>query len=220
MHPLDLPLTLTRLRSARDDTERDDAWAQFVSAHSDVVLHACRSVMRDPDGAMDGYAFVLESLRGNACQRLRAYAPDGKTKFSTWLLVVSRRLALDYYRHRYGRSRSEDESRQADQVTRRRLEDLVVEKIDPDQIEDASASAPDARLRREQMGQALRRSLGELTPEDHLLLVLRFRDERPVREIASALALPTVFHVYRRLGVVLARLRNALASRGVEEPEP
>jgi len=107
LHPPGLPLTLSRLHSARDSAERDAAWAEFIALHSDVVLHACRSLIRDHDAAMDSYAFALEALRENGYRRLCAYMPDGKTKFSTWLLVVTRRLVLDYYRHRYGRGRSE-----------------------------------------------------------------------------------------------------------------
>jgi DNA-directed RNA polymerase specialized sigma24 family protein len=67
---------------------------------------------------------------------------------------------------------------------------------------------------------ALRRAVAELSPEDRLLLVLRFVDERSVRDIARTLQLPSVFHVYRRVSSVLTLLRDALHRRGVEEPEP
>lgn len=184
------------------------------------MLHVCRSLSRDPDGVMDGYAFVLEALREDGCRRLRAYVPDGKTRFTTWLVVVCRRLVLDYYRGRYGRSRSDDVTRRSEQATRRKLEDLVADEIDPDQLESATPSRPDASIRRKQLTEALRQALDELDAQDRLLLALRFSDERSVREIRKTLGLPTVFHVYRRLGSVLATLRHALAVRGVEEPEP
>ena len=211
-------MTLSRLRNAHEGTERDDAWAAFIAAHSDVVLHACRATASDRDAAMDAYAFVLEALLEDECRRLRAYAPDGRTKFTTWLVVVTRRLALDHVRQRYGRSRSEDDAQRAEQATRRRLEDLVAEEIDPDQIVGASES-PDAFLRRSQLLSALSAALEALEPADRLLLALRFEDERPVKEIAKALGFPSVFHVYRRLGVVLDQMRRALVRRGVEEPE-
>lgn len=219
MHPA-LPLTLSRLHSASEDAEREGAWAAFIAAHSDVVLHTCRSVVRDYDAAMDAYAFVLEALREDDCRRLRAYAPDGKTQFSTWLLVVTRRLALDHVRHRYGRSRSDDPTRRDEQARRRRLEDLLADEIEPDQLPSTSASIPDAEIRREQLISALRDAVNALEPAEQLLLVLRFVDERAVRDIARTLRLPSVFHVYRRLGAVLSDLRAALARRGVEEPEP
>lgn len=220
MHPQSLPLTLSRLHDASEGTERDEAWAEFVAAHSKVVLHVCRSTAHDHDAAMDGYAFVLQALREDGCRRLRAYTPDGRTKFTTWLVVVARRLVLDYFRQRYGRSRSVDTAKRGEQATRRRLEDLVAEEIEPDQLAIAGPDVPDARIRREQLTSALRFAMGELAPSDRLLLVLRFVDERSTRDIARILRFPSVFHVYRRLGVVLARLRDALARRGVEEPEP
>lgn len=167
---------------------------------------------------MDAYAFVLEALREDDCRRLRAYAPDGRTKFTTWLVVVTRRLALDHVRQRYGRSRSDDDAQLAEQATRRRLEDLVAEEIDPDQIAGASES-PDASVRRSELRSALRAALEALAPADRLLLALRFEDERPVKDIARTLGFPSVFRVYRRLGVVLDLMRRTLARRGVEEPD-
>src|SRR5690348_12605324 len=86
-----LPLTLSRLHGARDGAERDTAWAEFVAAHSRVVLHTCRALTHDYDAAMDAYTFVLGALREDDHRRLRAYVPDEKTPFTTWLIVVTRR---------------------------------------------------------------------------------------------------------------------------------
>jgi len=169
---------------------------------------------------MDAYAHALEALREDGCRRLRAYVPEPKIKFSSWLVVVTRRLVLDHLRQRYGRSRSDDADRHQEHITRRRLEDLVAAEIDPDQLIGKSTGDADAGIRREQLKIALSRSLEELDPADRLLLALRFEDERPVREIARTLALPTVFHVYRRLGAILSQLRRALESRGVDTAEP
>ena len=214
------PSPLPRLLSAVEGGERDEAWTEFVAAHSALLLHTCRTVVRDHDAAMDAYAYVLEALREDCYRRLRAYTPDPRARFTTWLVVVARRLVLDFHRRRYGRPRSEDELRRAERAARRRLEDLVAAEIEPDQLTTSPANSPDTALRRRELAAALRAALDELPPPDRLLLALRFEDERPVKEIAGALGLPTVFHVYRRLGAVLGELRGALARRGVEEPEP
>jgi RNA polymerase sigma factor (sigma-70 family) len=169
---------------------------------------------------MDGYTHVVEKLREDCHRRLRAYTPHLTTRFTTWLVVVTRRLLLDYHRHRYGRSRSEDGARREEHAARRRLEDLVGAEIDPEQLATASSNSPDLGLRREELTRALRQALDELDPSDRLLLALRFEDERPVREIAATMRLPTVFHVYRRVGAALSELKRALARRGVEESEP
>jgi RNA polymerase sigma factor (sigma-70 family) len=217
---LNPPPALFRLLNAAEGAELDEAWAEFVATHTGILLHTCRTVVRDRDAAMDSYTYVLEALREDCCRRLRAYAPDPRTRFTTWLVVVARRLVLDFHRRRYGRPRSEDEARRAERATRRRLEDLVAAKLDPDQLTTSSTNSPDAALRHRELADALRSALGELHPSDRLLLALRFEDDRPVREIAGTLGLPTVFHVYRRLGAALDALRGALARRGVEEPEP
>lgn len=167
---------------------------------------------------MDAYTFVLGALRQDDHRRLRAYAPDGRSSFSTWLIVVTRRLALDHLRRKYGRSRSGDAARRADVGSRRALEHLIGDAIDPDRLA-APSPPPDVTLQRAELLAVLRAAIASLEASDRLLLALRFADERPVRQIATLLAMPTVFHVYRRLGALLVRLRDELARRGVENPE-
>lgn len=191
-----------------------------MAAYTRLMLHTCRSQERDADAAMDGYAFVLGALREDGCRRLRAYRPDDRTRFTTWLVVVTRRLVLDHRRHRYGRARSDDDAHRADHAARRQLVELVAAELDVDAIGAPEAEAPDARIRRGQILDALRKSVARLDPRDRLLLALRFEDERPAREIAATLGLPTLFHVYRRLTAVLATLRTSLAEAGVDSAEP
>jgi RNA polymerase sigma factor (sigma-70 family) len=214
-----LPVTLSRLQLARDGAERDMAWTEFVATHSSVVLHTCRALTREHDATMDAYTFVLEALREHDHRRLRAYVPDGKTPFTTWLIVVTRRLVLDHVRARYGRLQSADPASREDYATRRRLEDLLATEIEPDQLE-GGYTATDAAIRHEQLTQALQCALARLEPEERLLITLRFLDGRPVRDIARALKLSSVFHVYRRLDAVLQRLRESLVRIGVEDAEP
>lgn len=168
---------------------------------------------------MDGYAYVLEALREDDCHRLRAYVPDGKTRFTTWLVVVTRRLLLDHFRRRYGRPRSGNDAQRAEHAARRKLTDLLGVEVDPDSLTTSAADSPDAMIRSEELATILHLAMAELDPPDQLLLALRFADDRPVREIAKMLGLPTVFHVYRRLRIVVATLRRSLARRGVEGPE-
>lgn len=191
----------------------------FLAAHNDVVLRTCRIVLREHDSAMDAYAFVLEALRADNYQRLRAFKADGTTRFAVWLVVVTRRLALDFVRRRYGRSRSSDPAQRAEHETRRRLEGLLAAELEPEQIPDGTP-LPDAALRHEELLVSLRRSLDELSPHERLLLTMRFADERSAKEIARILRLPSMFHVYRQLTATLARLKSSLRRRGVEDAGP
>jgi RNA polymerase sigma factor (sigma-70 family) len=218
VHP-GLPPGLSALLAARDEDARHVAWERFVAAHTALLLHTCRTLARDRDAAMDGYAFILDALREDHCHRLRAYVPDPRTRFTTWLVVVARRLLLDHHRQRYGRPRSQDEGHRAEHAARRRLEDLVGLELDPEGAT-ASTPAPDAGLLRNEVQAALASAMATLTPAERLILALRFEDDRPVREIARVMGEPTVFHVYRRISGVLAKLRSRLAERGVDAAEP
>ena len=218
--PASLPPELSRLLSAREGPEQDEAWATFLAAHTRLLVHTCRTVVRDRDAAMDGYTHVVEKLREECYRRLRSYTPHLTARFTTWLVVVTRRLLLDYQRHRYGRPRSDNGMHRDESAVRRRLEDLVATEIDPEQLATASSNSPDHALRRQELTRALHQALDELSPSDRLLLALRFEDDRPVREIATTMKLPSVFHVYRRVGAALSELKRALARRGVLESEP
>jgi RNA polymerase sigma factor (sigma-70 family) len=221
-----LPPELFRLVSAAERTARDAAWEAFVSANSKLLLHVARSLGGDHDAAMDRYACVLEQLRQDDYRRLRAYVADGRSKFSTWLTVVGRRLCLDYHRQRYGRVRgAPDPSGRivVERAARRRLADLVTERMDIWDASDLSGRAPgdpESDLRSAELHLALERSLESLETADQLLLRLRFDDDLSAREIVTVMGFANPFVVYRRLSVILDSLRRSLAQQGVESPVP
>jgi RNA polymerase sigma factor (sigma-70 family) len=221
--PRNLPADVARLLAAADPTERDDAWAAFVHAHTDLLLRVARSLGGGQDAAMDRYAYVLEQLRQDDCGRLRAYARPGAGDFSLWLVVVVRRLCVDHYRHQYGRARAgdgSDNSHDDRRKSRRRLVDLVADQVDVATVAGPTTGAPDQVLACAERTRAIVAALDQLAPRDRLLLRLRFVEELPVREIAGLMAFPTVFHGYRRLQVVLRALRASLERAGVEDAEP
>ena len=64
-----------------------------------------------------------------------------------------------------------------------------------------------------------RRLLG-FSPEERLLLKLRFEDALPVPRIAEILRLDSEFQVYRRLKKILATMRERLENEGIHDPRP
>ena len=208
---------LFRLLNAPDPPTRDTAWDAFVAAHSRLLLHTARSLNQDHDAAMDGYAYVLEALRENEYRRLRAYAADGRSKFSTWLVVVARRLCLDFHRQRYGRARDTGTDAREARAARRRLVDLVAEDLDASGRSPISLADPQADLLGREQSAMLDGALRGLPPGDRLLLTLRFEEDLSAREIAQVMGMATPFHVYRRLNAVLGSLRQSLRRRGVED---
>ena len=215
-----LPIELSALLNATDPVAREAAWKEFIETHSRLLLHAARSVVSDHDAAMDAYAHLLEQLRRDDLRRLRAYVADDRGKFTTWLVVVARRLCLDHLRMRYGRVQSDEAgSREAHDV-RRRLLDHLSEEIDVAELPGAGEDDAEGRVRAAELMGALGAAMGGLEARDRLLLKLRFEDDLSAREIAAILKAPTPFHIYRRLNALLAQLREALARRGVRDPEP
>lgn len=166
---------------------------------------------------MDAYAHVLEELRNDDCRRLRGYASDPRSKFTTWLVVVARRVCVDFHRSRYGRARAEesDESREHRSL-RRELQQLAVGHDDMSFVVDESGVAPDARILEEELATNLCGALDTLPPGDRLLLALRHEEDLSASEIAKILHLPSQFHVYRRLNVIHGALRLVLRARGIE----
>jgi RNA polymerase sigma factor (sigma-70 family) len=216
----DFPAELAHVLDASDARARDLAWSAFVNAYSRLLLHVARQVGRDYDMAMDAYAHILEQLRGDDCHRLRRFAADGRSKFTTWLVVVARRLCLDYLRQRYGRARRNGGDSGGGRAVRRCLEDSLSERVDLATVPDVGALGPEGELIAVEESKALAAALAGLNPRDRLLLTLRFEDDLSAREIGALLAYPTPFHVYRRISTLLASLRAGLAPRRHQESEP
>jgi RNA polymerase sigma factor (sigma-70 family) len=211
-----LPPELSALLTASDAPAREAAWAAFVERYSRLLLHTARSSGGDYDAVMDAYTWALEQLRRDDLHRLRAYAADRRCKFTTWLVVVVRRLCLDHHRQRYGRAGGREASSRDSLAARRRLVDLVTEDIDPSSVANSAAGNPDADLEAKELGGALSAAIGNLPPRERLLLKLRFEDDLSAREIAQVMGFATAFHVYRQLNRLVASLRASLRKRGVD----
>lgn len=219
--PEGCPPTLARLLDATGERERDLTWEDFLHAYHKLILFAVRSAESDYDQVMDRYAFVLEHLREDDFRRLRSFQIEGKAKFSTWLVVVTRRLVIDHRRIRYGRTPDVDpENRDMEQRARRQLVDLVSGAVEVEQVMDATSGELDRRLREEEMKNVLSQALESLVPRDRLLLSLKYEDEMSGRQIAQIMGYESPFHVYRRLKVVLASLKEDLVKRGIDGSRP
>ena len=216
------PPELADLLHAADSAQRDRAWGGFLNTHSPLILRVARSLGGDYDSAMDRYAYALDQLRQDDFRRLRNYAPEEGGKFDLWLVVVVRRLCLDHYRQRYGRSRSSSGAgveAQAGRIARRGLADLLTSRVEPSTLADTAHLQPDAELAAKERRQALEAALGRLGPRDRLLLKLRFEDDLSAREIAGLMLFSTPFHVYRRLTSVVRALGTLVRQSGIEGGE-
>lgn len=217
MHPQELQDLLNAESPARFEA----AWDAFVARHHRLILHVARKVMPASESAMDAYAQVLERLRRDNCKALRAYAPDGRSQFTTWLVVVARRTCVDFYRQKYGRPRGSAPSEAAlmERDARRRLASFAGVDDTLAQIPDEHGG-PEHALRNGQLQEALLRAVTALSSDDQLLLKLRFSDGLSAQRIAAVMSFPSLFHVYRRLKSVCAELKHRLVERGIEDSTP
>jgi RNA polymerase sigma factor (sigma-70 family) len=219
--PADLDPCLDLLL-AGEPAARQKAWSAFTSRYSRLLLHVARSRGTEYDRVLDRYAYILEHLQEHDFRRLRAYRSGGRGRFTTWLVVVARRLCLDHHREVYGRVARVDLDygvRTENHAARRRLTDLLTEPIDPEGLS-CERENPEQSTRRAQLEAVLDEAIDALDGDAQLLIRLRFEDDLSAAEIARVVKLPTPFHVYRRLDQILARLRRALVEAGVEDPLP
>jgi RNA polymerase sigma factor (sigma-70 family) len=211
------PIALDQLLAAADSVVREAAWDELIAKHTRLLLAVARSFGGGRDEAMDRYAYILEKLYESDFRRLRTFDPESGANFSTWLTVTTRRLCLDHYRNRYGRQRpAVNDEVDPLRALRRRIVDSVSSDVDADTISDAGIIPGDAKAVIDERDAALRAELARLAPRDRLLLALRFEDDLSASRISGILGLPTPFNVYRRLNIVLGRLRRALEARGID----
>jgi RNA polymerase sigma factor (sigma-70 family) len=163
------PPTLKRLLGAVEPPALDHAWSGFVEEYGRLILHVARSHGGSYDAVMDRYTYVLEQLRRDDHRRLRAYTADGRSKFTTWLVVVARRLCIDAARNRYGRKRGEGND---GKQQRQQLADLVGADVDVDLVP-GDRPGPDDQLRAAELSRGLSMAITALHPSDRLLLRLR-----------------------------------------------
>ena len=217
-----LPQELARLLDATDDVSRERAWNVFLNAFSPLILHAARSGSGGYDEGMDAYAAALDGLRAADYRKLRAYSADPRSKFSTWLVVVVRRICIDAQRERFGRATAAEKADgiSDERAARRRLATLTGEAVELNTIADAQGSSPDEYVRRSDLNQRLEEALAELDERDRLLQTLRFVDDLPARRIAEVQGWPDQMMVYRRIAQITGMLRDKLSTRGVDSSIP
>ena len=216
-----LPQELSRLLGASDDLARERAWAGFLNAFSPLILHAARSTSTGYDEGMDSYAAALDGLRADDYRKLRGYSVDPRSRFTTWLVVVVRRICIDRQREKYGRASAQERNAGAvsdERAARKRLANLVGSNVELTTLPDSGSTMPDRSIEQDELTESLTSAIAELDERDQLLLTLRFVDDLPAKKIAEVQGWPDHMSVYRRITHVTAQLKQKLLARGVDSP--
>jgi RNA polymerase sigma factor (sigma-70 family) len=203
-----IPSHLADLLHASSPEAGDLAWQRFIAQHSRLIMSVARAVGGDYDAAMDRYAFILDHLRRDDFRKLRSYTLDSRCKFTTWLVVVCRRLCIDQHRSKFGRVRATTDV--IELRTRRSLTQSLFSSTALEHVNAPDRERPDFIAEEADQHTRLEHCLGRLEARDRLLIKLRFEDDMSAAEIARLMDFATPFHVYRRLKAVLNDLRIAL----------
>ena len=213
----DAPHPLHRLLHARKGEDGEAAWAEFLGQHSKLILHTARRASAGHDDVMDRYTYVLDRLREDDFKRLRTFSLNGTGKFTTWLVVVVRRLCIDHHRRSLGRPQANsDGTMDVEFIARRNLAALLADDLDLDQFPAEASQGPDADLIQRERAEQLAAALAELAPKDQLLPTLRYVDDHSPGRVARMLGYSSRFAVHRRLKSLVATLRRRLEDRGFE----
>src|SRR5437773_1369392 len=91
----------------RLDAGAEVSWQEFLHACSGIIFRVVRTFARSYDDRMDLFLFVCDGLQADGMRRVRGFRrrPEAPCRFTTYLMVVVRNLALDHQRSRDGRFR-------------------------------------------------------------------------------------------------------------------
>jgi len=83
------------------------AWDVFLQSCAETIFRVVRLHADGYDERMDLFLFVCAKLREDDMRRIRSFRfrPEAPCRFSTWLSVVVRNMAVDFVREREGRFR-------------------------------------------------------------------------------------------------------------------
>ena len=164
------------------------AFRTLVERYQRPVFSLVLRMVRDHGVAED----VTQEVFVKAWMALSRYDP--RRRFASWLFKIASNAAID-------------------QLRRKKLPTTPIETSDADQssildrIEDERSESPDTLVKRRELSAALEAAVAALRPEYRLVVLLRFREELPYKDIAEATGMP--------LGTVKTNLRRA--RREIEE---
>lgn len=211
----DIPGLVEEMRSGLEPSP--EAWERFTRLYTPLLLHVARKNSGSYDEAMDAYACILERLRDADYRRLRSFSKRSGIRFTTWLVVVAKRICIDYHRVRLGRASQRDGAEGDVSQLRQRLAGLRCEVDVLGKLPDESAEIAETLLERLELSEQLATLRTMLDPADKLLLLLRFERGLSGAQIAATLSYPSAFHVYRRINRILCDLKARLEEKGYDK---
>ncbi len=159
------------------------------------------------------YVYVLDKLMVNNYAMINAF--KGRSTFKTYLFSIVTRLTIDFHRHRYGKTSKKSNP---EQPPPKKLRLKIVSVIDPENMSDEEHLAETVMNREDEEAKKrlegiVKSQLSELSPEDRLLLKMKYEDNFKVSEIAEILKLDQK-KTYRKINTLLSNFKEVFIKEG------
>lgn len=159
------------------------------------------------------YVYVLEKLTENNYAVINAF--QGRSTFKTYLFSITNRLAIDFYRRRYGKTSKKSNPEQPDpKKTRIKIVPIIDQEYLSDEVRpDETVMNREDKEIKERLGKIVKSYLSALSPEDRLLLKMKYEDNFKVSEIAEILKLDQK-KTYRKINSILSIFKEKFLKEG------
>ena len=144
-------------------TNSQEAISILLDRHKDAILKKCKGYVKQQDIAQDLCQEVMIKL----FLKMKSY--QNQSKFSTWLFAVIHNTAIDYLRK-----------------SKRSVENILVDKL-KDKLPDLMEH--ELEISQEMSIQILEELLLQLTPEDRMLLIMKYREGHQIKDIQQTLGI-------------------------------
>lgn len=165
MEPKNTLLT-TKVKTASDEEliaaitieGKTDLYGKIYDRYANKVYRKCISFVKDADTAQD----MVQDVFLKVFFQLPKF--KGKSRFSTWLYAITYNFCVEYYRKnsRY----------------------TMVDIDEGPEIADKSMDEQEVLQIRTEI---LRKSLEKVSPEDKMILLMKYQDDTPIRDIMQHL---------------------------------
>jgi RNA polymerase sigma factor (sigma-70 family) len=177
------------------------SWQKFVSKYANFIYRAINKYCDDYDEKMTVFLHILEKLREDRFSRLSRF--EGRARLSTWLTVVSRRLAIDFLRAKYGR----DFNLKKIRVVSYDAVPAFLKHLADTSTPEKEMSGAEQRQAREKLTQALLRALQSLSAQESLAIQLVYFKGLKMKEAGKLLELRSI---YKFIARALEKIRDEM----------
>ena len=189
-----------------------------INPYLRIIESICLKRFYDPEEGHACFVYVLDKLKENKFYRIKQF--QGRSTFKTFLISITNRLIIDFYRKRHGRPskgiKTLDNGNPKSNRTRFVVfsQEDVSEAVDRSALPDELATQTESSEIKQKMAKIVKSMSTDLSPEDRLILKMKYYDDHKVSEIARILQLEQKA-LYRRLNRLMARFKEEILKDGL-----